>query len=555
MKNIKLLMLIGAILIAGQGCDEDLLNEDPPNIVTAGSLFVDYSGFEIALNGLYAEVRKEKEPLRGSATIQQMAMNGTDVLVTNHRSSGFATIAQNWGDINNPSEQFYADAFTWLYGIVNAANVIINEAETREDIDWMGGPGNEAENRNLVIAEARALRAWAYRHLTFGWGDVPLNLVPSSGSTIRADWARTPVNEVRNQMIEDWLFAEQHIPIEPRQAGTLSKGAIQHYLAEAYLTIDDPSNALSWANEVIGTPDYQLITDRYGVNMSEPGVPFMDMFTNGNINRSEGNTEALWVFNFQRNTIGGGGANNSRRDHHSRYVSIRIDGISPFQVTIDRGGRGFGRNSLTKWAIENFDEQDDRGSDFAIRKYFVLKDAAANAPAPADNLPPGFSYGDTIFLDFQEDISASNRSVVNWPWCRKVDWADPVDIGGSPTFKDFLYIRLGETYLLKAEAELLLGQVAAAAETINVLRRRANANEITGADVDIDFILDERARELMTEEHRRYTLLRTGKWLERTKMHNKNGGQLIAERDQLFPIPQVVVDANLRQDMRQNPGY
>lgn len=555
MKNIKLFITIALFFMAFQSCNEDLLNEDPPNIVTSVSLFVDYSGFEIALNGLYAEVRKEKEPLRGSSTVQQMTMNGTDILVTNHFSDGFARIAQDWGDRNNPSEPFYADVFTWLYSIVNAANIIIEEAETRDDVDWTGGPGNEAGNKNLVLAEARALRAWAYRHLTFGWGDVPLNLEPSTGTTIRADWERTPVNEVRNQMIADWLFAEQHIPVEPRQAGTLTKGAIQHYLAEAYLTINDAANALNWANKAIETPEYQLITERYGVNAGDLGVPFMDMFTDGNINRKQGNTEALWVFNYQRNTIGGGGENNTRRDHHSRYVSIRVGGVSPFQVTIDRGGRGFGRNSLTKWSIENFDRQDDRGSDFAIRKFFVLRDALANAPAPADNLPPGFNYGDTIFLDFTKDISASNRNVVAWPWCKKVDWADPVDIGGSPSFKDFLYLRLGETYLLKAEAQFLLGQADAAAETINVLRRRANATEISGADVDIDFILDERARELMLEEHRRYTLLRTGRWLERTKLYNQNGGQLITERDRLFPIPQVVIDANLKERMPQNSGY
>lgn len=539
-------------MVTMQSCDQDLLQENPPNIVTSLSLFADYSGFELALNGLYAQARKEKEPISGSATIQQMTMNGTDVLVTNHSSSGFANIAQRWEDNNNPSQSFYEEAFTWLYSVVNAANNIIEQAETRNDVDWTAGGSN---SKNLIIAEARALRAWAYRHLTFGWGDVPLSLSPSSGTNIKTDWERTPVSQVRDQMIADWLFAEQHIPVEPRQAGTLTKGAVQHYLAEIYLTIDDPGKALEFANKVIDTPEYQLITDRYGVKSAEPGIPFMDMFTDGNINRSEGNSEALWVFNFQRNTIGGGGDNNTRRDHHSRYVSIRVDGVSPLQVTIDRGGRGFGRMSLTKWAIENFEPSDDRGSAFAIRKYFVLGDGTRNAPAGPDNLPPGFDYGDTLFLDFSQDISESNRSVVNWPWCRKVDWADPVDIGGSPSFKDYLYLRLADTYLLKAEAQHKLGLNDEAASTINIIRRRANASEITGAEVDIDFILDERARELMVEEHRRYTLLRNDKWLERTRLYNKNGGQLITEKDLLFPIPQVVIDANLGGIMTQNNGF
>ena len=229
MRTTKLIALTILLTVVFSNCDEDLLDENPPNIVTSNSLFVDYAGFEIALNGLYAQVRKEKETLSGSQTIQQMAQNGTDDLVTNHRSSGFASIAATWGDVNNPSQQFYADVFTWLYSIVNAANLMISEAQTRTDIDWSGGAGTEEENKNLILAETRALRAWAYRHLTYGWGDVPLSLEPSSGTTIRSDWTRTPVAQVIDQMIADWRFATRYIPIESRQSGTLTKGAVQHY--------------------------------------------------------------------------------------------------------------------------------------------------------------------------------------------------------------------------------------------------------------------------------------------------------------------------------------
>ncbi len=100
-----------------------------------------------------------------------------------------------------------------------------------------------------------------------------------------------------------------------------------------------------------------------------------------------------------------------------------------------------------------------------------------------------------------------------------------------------------------------MGRNDNAAETLNVIRRRSNASEITAADVDIDFILDERSRELVAEEHRRYTLIRTGKLIERAKLYNFNGGQFITERDQLYPIPQEVIDANLTGDMPQNPGF
>src|SRR5690606_26083975 len=187
----------------------------------------------------------------------------------------------------------------------------------------------------------------------------------------------------------------------------------------------------------------------------------------------------------------------------------------------------------TKWAIDLYEDGDDRGSHFAIRKFFVLKDAAENAPAEADRLPPGMNYGDTIKLNWDNDITATNRGRLDWPFSRKFDSTPITNLQHNYHFNDQVYLRLGETYLIKAEAEFRLGFNDAAAETINVLRRRANASEVTGADIDLDFILDERSRELLFEEHRRHTLVRTGKWLERVKLYNHNGGQVATQRDAL----------------------
>jgi hypothetical protein len=120
---------------------------------------------------------------------------------------------------------------------------------------------------------------------------------------------------------------------------------------------------------------------------------------------------------------------------------------------------------------------------------------------------------------------------------------------------DQVYLRLADTYLLKAEAEFKLGRSQDAANTLNIIRRRSNASEITSAQVNLDFILDERSRELFLEEHRRWTLLRTHKFLERTMAYNKNGGQNLSARDTIYPIPQSVIDANLTKEMPQNPGY
>lgn len=538
------------VAVLGTSCEGDLLgslDERPPNIITTNQLFRDSAGFEAGLNGLYSLVRMEREGFNGgTALVAQMAINGTDNMVTNHQVNGFANIARDWRQ-NSPQDPFWANVFGWLYSVVNAANNIIAQAESgRADLT--------EEELTGYVAEARAIRAWAYRHLSYGWGDVPLSLEVSSGSTIRTDWSRTPVSEIRRQMIDDLTFAQAHLDPDASLPGRITRGAAQHYLAETYLALGDPERALEWANRVIDEPAYRLITERYGVASGAAGVPFMDMFRKGNSNREEGNSEALWVFQFAPG-IGGGRVPYFRRDHHSRYVSISVGGVSPLRVTEARGGQGFGRMSLTKYAIDLYEPEDDRGSNHAIRKFFILKDAVANAPALADRLPPGWSYGDTLWLDWSNDITSTANSRTNWPFSRKADYANPANVLESPAFHDQVYLRLAETLLLKAEAQHQLGDNAGAAETINVLRRRARARDVSAGEINLDFILDERSRELVLEEHRRYTLLRTGTFLTRVRAHNRNGGQFVTERELLFPIPQTVIDANLTSPMPQNPGY
>ena len=78
---------------------------------------------------------------------------------------------------------------------------------------------------------------------------------------------------------------------------------------------------------------------------------------------------------------------------------------------------------------------------------------------------------------------------------------------------------------------------------------------VTPAQVTLDFILDERSRELVTEDERRYTLLRTGTWLDRTTKYNPFIAKAIQPRDTLLPIPQDVIDANTGKKMPQNPGF
>jgi starch-binding outer membrane protein, SusD/RagB family len=555
MKKILYILTIIMVSKVFLGCDKSMLDEQPPHIITTELLYTDLNGFESGLNGLYAKVRDEKGGSWGTVfAMVSMFIGGTDLFTTNTSDNNRTSdLMRTWGTLNNPNHQNIRETFLWLYQVVNAANTIINRAENA-NVNWVGKGNNPVDNKNRVIAEARAIRAWAYRHLSYLFGNVPLSLLESSGSNIRTDWERTPIQEVRRQIINDLLFAEKHVGTEPSQGGRITKGAVQTYLAEMYLTLEKPDSTLYWANQAINNPAYKLVTQRYGVRRNQPGVAFMDMFYDGNANREDGNTEALWTFNYAYNTIGGGQAL-LRRVFMSRYNSIRIGGVVPFQLTVERGGRPQSWFGVTKFAMDLYEPQDDRFSDYAIAKYMVFKNAQQNAPYPADLLPAGYNYGDTVHFNWSQPITTTRNNVFDWPWTRKIEGTDPNDPSANFQSNDQLYLRLAETYLLKAEAQYLLNAPADAAETINILRRRSNASEITANDINIDFILDERGRELLFEEHRRHTLIRTGKWLERVKAHNFNGGQFATQRDLLFPIPQIIIDANLTKPMPQNPGY
>jgi len=160
---------------------------------------------------------------------------------------------------------------------------------------------------------------------------------------------------------------------------------------------------------------------------------------------------------------------------------------------------------------------------------------------------------------------------------------------------DWYMIRIAETYLLRAEARLAQGNKSGAAEDINVLRNRAGAKPCTAADIDIDYILDERVRELFGEEQRWVTLSRlscnpnatyvldkyptqnattSNTLYERTRKYgfgyeNEDRGREaytdalgnvrhrpnIMPHNYVLPIPIQIIDSNKDKEIPQNQGY
>lgn len=555
-------------LTVAYSCSKSFLEEKPLALIAPDNLYVNKAGFESGLYGLYSQWREERKGINGASN--DMAITAAVIGVDNAyslRPAGNAPeqVFNDFGVRLNSTDAYVRRVWDWLYRIINGANTIIDRADNAS-IVWSD------KDKKQIVGEARLIRAWAYRHLTFLYGNVPLNLKESKGSSIKTDWERTPIAEVRKAMEADLLYAEANMSDLPVVEGRASKVVAQHYLAELYLTIGDFAKAREKALAVTQNTNYSLTTARYGTQATMPGTPFTDMFLDRNSNRSQGNREALWVIQNEYLSVGGD-ANIMRRWWVNRYNDIRVGNPlrNPLTFSQEYGGRGLGRFAVTKFALSLYGPTDHRGGNFSYRFFYLMNNAAslpsnANINTAATCATPGYTSGpaggrlgvDTVRLSINCNEPAPNATAApNWPSIRKWDWApgDTADVQNSSNYNDQIYLRLADTYLLLAEAQFRLNDLAGAAATINLIRARANATPITAAQVTLDFILDERSRELISEEHRRYTLLRTGTWFARTQLNNKYAGTRITLRDTLLPIPQSVIDANLTKVMPQNAGY
>lgn len=539
MKKIYIVFL--SLSLAFSSCNEaEFLKEEPQDNIYADNLFTKYEGFRLAVNALLDFPRQERADMIQSAELGVIWKIGTD--------NGWANAELSWtrglnrytaADLTSTMQFVNGDTegrdgvFLILYKAISSANTIITRAENPE-VDWQGGSAAQDEyNKNLMLAHAHLIRAWAYRHLAYTFGPVPITTEEITGINFRNDWERRPLAEVQALIVSDLEFAAANLPAYSDDVLVIANVVPYHYLAEMHLWMNEPAKAEAAALMVTNNSKYKLITQRYGSSAGSPGNAFMDQFKNGNILPSQGNTEALWVFpNSDVLKLIGARPNSMRRTWVINYSSY-----APYNP--ENGGRGIGRAGITAWAFSIYEPQDDRFSEYAVRKYYL------SATGVRTN---------THLLQSQMTINSTK-----WASTRKWDWvsADPARWGDTHSFADQTYLRLADTYLLLAEAYFKQGKMALAADFINRVRTRSKATPVPadGSTITLDYILDERSRELVTEELRRETLVRTGKLLERTKAHNPFTTANMQEMHLLLPIPQKVIDANTGRAMENNPGY
>lgn len=191
MSKISRYTLITALALGMAGCRNDFLTEQPKAIIAPDNLYVNRQGFESGLYGIYNLWRAERKGINGASN--DMAITAAVIGVDNAyslRPAGNAPeqVFNDFGIRLNPADAYVRRLWEWLYQTVNAANTLIDRSENPA-IVW-----TDAQKKQIV-GEAKLLRAWAYRHLSYLYGAVPLNLSESKGSTIRTDWDRASVAE------------------------------------------------------------------------------------------------------------------------------------------------------------------------------------------------------------------------------------------------------------------------------------------------------------------------------------------------------------------------
>lgn len=533
-KNITYLLLATATL---SGCSKDFLDEDTSGFQAPDNTYTTTNGFETGLTGLYAFARLEFQTWTNDfftqgATPQESLQVGTDIVAIKTTGTD-ATLAPFSNYTLNPASSYVRNYWRFSYGLIGNSNLILSALDN-PDIKWTD-PVNDPKR---VRATADFFRAYGYRYLVSLYGDVPW--VDKVSETPRTDFTRTPKAEVLQHMITDLRYASENLPDNPNTVadGKLTKWAALHYLAEAYLWANKPDSAIIAANAVINSGYFKLNDQRFGAEKDNAGDYFHDMFIEKNQNRKSGNQETIWAMQLEYNSQGGG---DLYTDWSKRAWVPFYSQQTGFVLADSLGGRGLGHIRPFDWWLNGYEVQDVRNSKYNIKRDWYHND------------PKSPLFGTKLNITQQIKESGNVFATTTKFFYGKT--ADNPAFEGN--MKDRVKVRLAETYLLLAEAYLQKSNPGLAADAINVVRARAKATPASAAQVNIDYLLDERARELLGEEMRRITLSRFGRevFLRRVKELNTQSKAAIKEGNELWPIPQEVIDANSDAVFPQNQGY
>ena len=565
--NIKKVVLfsLASACIGLISCDDYLKEKDLPRLTP--DYYGTVAGVESAATATYSFMRWGA----GNERYNVLTEYGTDLFTQGEDPGKQADAFNKYGSQLNPDASVLYEFWENHYKAINTANLVIQQVE--------GSTSMSEVQKQVALAEMSFLRAFFYFELVQQFGSIPLVLDVSFD--VRTDFPRASVADIYNQIIKDLEYSVQYSPEKPAKTGKAAKYAAAHLLAKVYLTRgsavsdqrgqqpSDMENALKYAKMVIDCGQYELLTN------------FADLWDINN----QGNKEVIFSVQFTTDPVYRGDGNS----FHLYWGSWYED--QPGMTRDLENGRPYRRHLQSqKTMLQLFDRKNDSRFYKSFKwAYYANREGA------------GLELGDTAiyysinpttethrykyFAWDKKDVTKNNRY---YPPLLK--YFDPLrlSVNDGQGGREWVKMRLAETYLIAAEASGRNGDYQTAADYINVVRKRAawqdgetkmsqywreeggkigdtNSTfadiQVTAADIQsnfIDFMLDERGRELLGETCRWNDLVRCEKLEEYVKKWNSEGAVTFKSHHKLRPIPQKHIDRLNPKGTdaeEQNPGY
>ena len=542
MKNLSILF-IAVFFMTVTSCNKQLVEYNPSGI-TAEAVYTTPAGFDALVNAAYGYQRMWYGKEEGY-NISEM---GTDLWMS---AAGDA-----WPDLSQyvnlqGTNSALTTEWTALYAGVNLCNAGINR---------IGNAGYTPEMRKQREAELHFLRAFYYWHIVDTWGGVNFTTKETSGIVTTAN--RTPVDTFYAQIFRDLDFAVSNLSNTTPDYGRVTRPAAMSFEARMYLARGMNAQASAMAEAVInGGFGYQLLPN------------YADLWKMSNNH----NKEVVYAVNYASDLTLNDQKTSSFPIGHSRgsndghlFFTMKYDNL-PRMARITEYDRPFNRYMPTRALLDLYSSADSR-YEGSFQEVWDACTGTGGVSIPGDTAviatrsnytgTPGGNYVVYNRNDIYDSATGKVKNTLVYPTLTK--FLDPTraSFNEAQSSRDAFVIRFAELYLIAAEAQFKLGHSDSAAYYINFVRRRAAKPgqaaqmEVTGADISLDFILDERAREFAGEQLRWFDLKRTGKLIDRVKALNPDVAPNIQEFDTLRPIPQSELDAVTNRNVfTQNPGY
>jgi hypothetical protein len=557
--NILLTLLMVAVISAS--CNKKL-EENNPSGITSATAYTTAKGFETLVNAAYTYTRF----WYGKEEGYQISEMGTDIWTGGTGDvypaiSTYKDLQGNLAALSLEWTNFYAAVNLCNTGIAAIAKVT-------------GYTDAQRANRE---AELRYLRAFYNWHIVEVWGGVHFTTEPNAGAVTTAN--KTPVETWYKQIFEDLDFAVKNLPATTSEYGRATIPVAKAFLARMYLTRGMNQQALAMAKEVIETTSY-------GYSLLPK---YADLWNMANLK----NKEVIWAIDYSTNlnyndlTQGAYQYGHSRGSNSGHMLFLAVyDQINTNILFRDvNNGRPFNRYMPTRALLNLFNDIDDSRYQSSFQTvWYCNKAGTQKGNFFNSTLTATFKIGDTVIwcpketLDtnvtklkpyttfdytriYAADGTTGDRKRFYASLKKFKDSTRSVQ-GEAQSARDVYVIRLAEMYLIAAEAEFKLGNTGPAATYINKIRTRAAnpgqeaAMQVTASDITLDFILDERARELAGEQLRWFDLKRTNKLVERISKMNPDAAAYIKPFHMVRPIPQIQIDAvTNKSEFTQNEGY